>query len=123
MWVSDLMHQGQEVPLIDQAAPMSQALIEMSSKTFGCVGALDGQGHLIGIITDGDLRRHMGAELLAQPVAAVMTARPLTIAGNALAAEAVRIMNERSITTLFVVDDGKPVGIIRLHDCLRAGVA
>nr|WP_298683422.1 KpsF/GutQ family sugar-phosphate isomerase [uncultured Dongia sp.] len=121
--VADLMHRDPEVPLIDKSAPMSLALIEMSSKTFGCVGATDAQGALVGIVTDGDLRRHMGADLVSQSVAAVMTAKPLTIAGNALAAEAVRIMNERQITTLFVVDDDKPVGIIRLHDCLRAGVA
>jgi arabinose-5-phosphate isomerase len=121
--VADLMHRDQEVPLIDKSAPMSLGLIEMSSKTFGCVGAIDAQGALVGIVTDGDLRRHMGADLVSQSVAAVMTAKPLTIAGNALAAEAVRIMNERQITTLFVVDDDKPVGIIRLHDCLRAGVA
>ena len=121
--VADLMHVDNEVPLIAQDAPMSQALIEMTSKTFGCVGAVDAKGVLAGIITDGDLRRHMGAELLAQRVADVMTARPLTIGAQALAAEAVRIMNERSITTLFVVEDSKPVGIVRLHDCLRAGVA
>jgi arabinose-5-phosphate isomerase len=121
--VGDLMHRDNEVPLVENSALMSSAIIEMSSKTFGCVGAVDAQGHLIGIITDGDLRRHMGADLLAQQVGAVMTARPLTIGAHALAAEAVRIMNEHSITTLFVVAEEKPVGIIRLHDCLRAGVA
>ncbi|MBK8159942.1 MAG: KpsF/GutQ family sugar-phosphate isomerase [Rhodospirillaceae bacterium] len=121
--VADLMHRGHEVPLIDKAALMSQALIEMSSKTFGCVGATDALGRLVGIVTDGDLRRHMGADLVAQQVGAVMTPKPLTIGTQALAAEAVRIMNERQITTLFVIDDEKPVGIIRLHDCLRAGVA
>ena len=123
MRVADLMHRDREVPLIAMTALMSQALIEMSSKTFGCVGATDAQGRLVGIVTDGDLRRHMGADLVAQQVSAVMTAKPLTIGGQALAAEAVRIMNERSITSLFVVDGDKPVGIIRLHDCLRAGVA
>ena len=121
--VADLMHVEKEVPLIAEDAPMSQALIEMTSKTFGCVGAVNGKGQLVGIITDGDLRRHMGGDLLAQPVAAVMTAHPLTIAAQALAAEAVLIMNEKSITSLFVVDGASPVGIIRLHDCLRAGVA
>ncbi|WP_374654360.1 SIS domain-containing protein [Dongia sp.] len=121
--VADLMHAGKEVPLIAQSAPMGQALIEMTSKTFGCVGAVDAQGDLVGIITDGDLRRHMGDALLTQDVAAVMTGHPLTITAQALAAEAVLIMNERSITTLFVVDGVKPVGIVRLHDCLRAGVA
>ncbi|MBI2256290.1 MAG: KpsF/GutQ family sugar-phosphate isomerase [Proteobacteria bacterium] len=121
--VADLMHGGPEIPLVGKNTQMSLALIEMTSKTFGCVGVTDATGGLIGIITDGDLRRHMGADLLAHPVSAVMTAHPLTIAAQALAAEAVRIMNEKSITSLFVVDGGKPAGIIRLHDCLRAGVA
>jgi arabinose-5-phosphate isomerase len=121
--VADLMHVGGELPLIDGAAPMSQALIEMSAKTFGCVGVTDAAGDLIGIVTDGDLRRHMGADLLTQRVGDVMTRGPRTIMGQALAAEALRIMNERSITSLFVVDETRPVGIIRLHDCLRAGVA
>jgi arabinose-5-phosphate isomerase len=121
--VADLMHVAQELPLIDRTAPMSQALIEMSAKTFGCVGVLDDAGSLIGIVTDGDLRRHMGADLLSQKVADVMTSHPLTTGGQALAAEALRIMNEKSITSLFVVEDARPVGIIRLHDCLRAGVA
>jgi arabinose-5-phosphate isomerase len=121
--VADLMHTEAEIPLVAEETPMSLALIEMTSKTFGCVGVADPDGQLIGIITDGDLRRHMGADLLGQKVSAVMTARPLTITGQALAAEAVRIMNEKSITSLFVVDGAKPAGIIRLHDCLRAGVA
>jgi arabinose-5-phosphate isomerase len=121
--VADLMHVGAELPLVAVTAPMSQALIEMSAKTFGCVGAIDAAGDLVGIVTDGDLRRHMGADLLAQPVADVMTRGPLTIGGQALAAEALRIMNERSITSLFVVEGKRPAGIIRLHDCLRAGVA
>ncbi len=121
--VVDLMHEGSEIPLVDKSTPMSLALIEMTSKTFGCVGVVDADGSLAGIITDGDLRRHMGADLLGQKVAAVMTARPMTITAQALAAEAVRIMNEKSITSLFVVEGEKPAGIIRLHDCLRAGVA
>lgn len=121
--VADLMHVGAELPLVDLTMPMSEALIEMSAKTFGCVGAIDAAGDLVGIVTDGDLRRHMGADLLALPVAQVMTKGPLTIGGRALAAEALRIMNERSITSLFVVEGKRPTGIIRLHDCLRAGVA
>jgi len=121
--VIDLMHKGSEIPLVGQDIEMSLALIEMTSKTFGCVGVTNGIGDLIGIITDGDLRRHMGADLLAQSVGAVMTAHPLTITAQALAAEAVHIMNEKSITSLFVVDGTKPAGIIRLHDCLRAGAA
>lgn len=121
--VVDLMHTEAEIPLVGEATPMSLALIEMTSKTFGCVGVADAAGKLVGIITDGDLRRHMGADLLSQKVSDVMTAHPLTITAQALAAEAVRIMNEKSITSLFVVDGAKPAGIIRLHDCLRAGVA
>lgn len=121
--VAELMHVGSELPLIDRAAPMSQALIEMSGKTFGCVGAVDEAGSLVGIVTDGDLRRHMDPDLLRRQVDEVMTARPSTIAGQALAAEALRIMNEKSITSLFVVEEGRPIGIVRLHDCLRAGVA
>jgi arabinose-5-phosphate isomerase len=121
--VANLMHMGDEVPLIGIEADMSQALLVMTAKTFGCVGVIDGEGDLVGIVTDGDLRRHMGPALLRERVGDVMTRRPRTIRANALAAEAVRLMNERSITSLFVVDGTKPAGIVRLHDCLRAGVA
>lgn len=121
--VIDLMHKGPEIPLVEEKTQMSLALIEMTSKTFGCVGVTNSSGQLMGVITDGDLRRHMGTDLLTQSVNVVMTSRPLTITAQALAAEALRIMNEKSITSLFVVDGLKPAGIIRLHDCLRAGVA
>ncbi len=121
--VGNLMHVGEEVPLIGTDGVMSQALLIMTAKTFGCVGVTNSAGELVGIVTDGDLRRHMGPDLLRGRVGDVMTQGPLTIRGNALAAEAVRVMNERSITSLFVVDAGKPVGIVRLHDCLKAGVA
>ncbi|HVZ01878.1 MAG TPA: KpsF/GutQ family sugar-phosphate isomerase [Dongiaceae bacterium] len=121
--VANLMHVGDEVPLIGADAAMSQALLVMTAKTFGCVGVTDASGDLVGIVTDGDLRRHMGPALLNERVGDVMTRGPRTIRANALAAEAVRLMNERSITSLFVVDGTKPAGIIRLHDCLRAGVA
>jgi len=121
--VADLMHAGSELPLIDSQAAMADAILEMSTKTFGCVGAIDRQGRLVGIITDGDLRRHMGGDLLARRVDEVMTASPRTIRAGALAAEALHVMNERSITTLFVIDDQRPVGIVRMHDCLRSGVA
>jgi arabinose-5-phosphate isomerase len=121
--VANLMHVGEEMPLIDIGAEMSQAILEMTAKTFGCVGVTDAKGELVGIVTDGDLRRHMGSDLLREHVGDVMTRGPLTIRANALAAEAVRVMNERSITSLFVVDGTRPAGIIRLHDCLKAGVA
>jgi arabinose-5-phosphate isomerase len=121
--VADLMHVGAEIPLCDPETSMSQAILTMTARTYGCVGVVDEAGDLIGIVTDGDLRRHMGPDLLGQRVADVMTRGPLTIRANALAAEAVRVMNERSITSLFVVDGTQPVGIVRLHDCLKAGVA
>jgi arabinose-5-phosphate isomerase len=117
------MHIGAEVPLSDCDADMSQTILLMTAKTFGCVGVIDAKGDLVGIVTDGDLRRHMGPNLLKARIGDVMTRAPLTIRANALAAEAVRVMNERSITCLFVVESGKPVGIVRLHDCLKAGVA
>jgi arabinose-5-phosphate isomerase len=121
--VGNLMHVGEEVPLIGIDGAMSQALLIMTAKTFGCVGVVGSNGELVGIVTDGDLRRHMGPNLLGERVGDVMTKGPLTIRANALAAEAVRVMNERSITSLFVVDGTKPAGIVRLHDCLKAGVA
>lgn len=130
--VCDLMHTGSELPLVHPAMPMQEVLIEMTSKRFGCAGVVDVQGELIGIITDGDLRRHMSQGLLSKTAEAVMTGRPRTIRAGALAAEAVGIMNSRAnpITCLFVVENDappdalhRPIGIIHVHDCLRAGVA
>ena len=121
--VADLMHVGKELPLTGVASKMQDAILEMTAKTYGCVGALDADGRLAGIITDGDLRRHMGVDLLARSVREVMTDHPRTIRAGALAAEALHVMNEKAITSLFVLEDGKPVGIVRLHDCLKAGVA
>ena len=121
--VADLMHDGESVPLIAADRAMSEALIVMTSKRFGCVGVIDADERLIGIVTDGDLRRHMGPALMERDVRAVMTASPRTTRAGALAAEALRIMNERSITSLFVVgEDRRPVGILHVHDLLRAGV-
>lgn len=122
--VSDLMHSGDELPLIGPDTPMSDALIEISRKGFGVVGVADAQGHLAGIITDGDLRRHMQG-LLSLTAQDVMTRSPVTIAPGALAQKAVAMMQERQITSLFVVDtSGPPVplGLIRIHDCLRVGL-
>jgi arabinose-5-phosphate isomerase len=121
--VADLMHIGKELPLIDVESGMQEAILEMTTKTYGCVGAVDPQGNLVGIITDGDLRRHMNADLMHRTVREVMTEHPRTIRSGALAAEALHLMNEKSITSLFVLEDRKPVGIVRLHDCLKAGVA
>jgi arabinose-5-phosphate isomerase len=123
MLVADLMHGGGELPLAQPDTPMSAVLIEMSAKRFGCVGITDGTGTLVGVITDGDLRRHMSERLLAEPAEAIMTLDPRTIRPQATAAEALHVMSERSITVLFVVEDERPVGILHLHDCLRAGEA
>ena len=124
--VADIMHGGDAVPLIDAAAPMSEALLTMTKKSFGCIGIVDGDGRLAGIITDGDLRRNMSPDLLDRRTGEIMTADPRTVGPNALASEAVHVMNNRPrgpITSLFVVEGGRPVGIVHIHDCLRAGVA
>lgn len=121
--VENLMHKGERLPLIAPDALMSEALVEMSAKSFGCVGVVDGRGQLTGIVTDGDLRRHMNDHLLARSVRDVMTVNPKTIRRNALAAEALRLLNTMAVTSLFVVDEERPVGLIHIHDCLRAGVA
>ena len=120
--VSDLMHDASELPLCGLETAMSEAIIVMSEKSFGCCGVVDDDGRLVGIVTDGDLRRHMSQNLLALPAGEVMTANPKTIRPLALAAEALGNMNRLSITSLFVLDDDKPVGIVRMHDCLRADV-
>jgi len=119
--VGDLMHGDQELPLVAADAPMPAALLVMSEKRFGAAGVLDPSGHLIGLITDGDLRRHMDG-LLDHRADEVMTRAPLTIGPSALAAEALKVMNERRITVLFVVEGGLPVGILHVHDLLRAGI-
>ena len=119
------MHEGDAVPLAPPGMPMQHALLLMTGKGFGCVGVVEA-GRLIGIVTDGDLRRAMGPGLLDQPVRAVMTADPRTIRPDALAVDALRTMNEgdRRITSLFVVDAAQcPLGILHVHDLLRAGVA
>jgi len=120
---SDLMHTGDAVPLKPLGTRMSDALVEMSAKGFGCVGIVDSRGHLAGIITDGDLRRHMRPDLLSALVEDVMTRNPKTIDRASLASEALELLNSVKITTLIVTDAGKPAGILHLHDLLRAGVA
>jgi arabinose-5-phosphate isomerase len=122
--VADIMHEGAAVPLVRRGTAMAEALLIMTAKSFGCAGVTDEAGRLVGIVTDGDLRRHMGAALLAERVETVMTATPKTIRPQALAAEALGQMNAHAITSLFVVDDAwRPLGILHIHDCLRAGVA
>lgn len=120
--VADLMHKDDEIPLTRPESPMSDTILTMTEKTFGIAGVVDTAGQLIGIVTDGDLRRHMAEQIIGMTTSDVMTDAPKTIGPNTLAAEALRLMNEWKVTCLFVVEDGKPVGILRMHDILRAGV-
>jgi len=122
-FVRDVMHPGTAVPLIARGAPMSEAIVEMSAKGFGCVAVTEPSGKLAGVITDGDLRRHMGADLLQTKVDAVMTASPKTVRPDQLVSEALQLINASKITALIVVDADRPVGIVHFHDLLRAGVA
>lgn len=119
--VRDIMHRDEAVPLVPMGMPMSEVLIEMSCKGFGCSGVVSGSGGLVGVVTDGDLRRHMGTEMLARPVEDIMTRDPKTVQPDALAAEALKLMTGR-ITGLFVIEHSKPIGFVHLHDCLRAGI-
>lgn len=122
-YVKDIMHKGEELPLAKRTTEMSAAILEMTKKSFGCLGVVDGKGQLIGIVTDGDLRRHMGNDLIKAKVGDIMNKSPKTVTSDTLAAEALEIINSRRITALFVVDKGKPVGIVHVHDLLRTGVA
>jgi arabinose-5-phosphate isomerase len=122
-FVRDVMHPGAAVPLIDRGALMSEAIVEMSAKGFGCVAVTDGEGKLAGVITDGDLRRHMRVDLLQARVDEIMTASPKTVRPDQLASEALQLLNASKITALIVVDRDQPVGIVHFHDLLRAGVA
>lgn len=120
--VRDLMHSGTQLPIVRHTENMQAVLLAITAKSFGCAGVIDDMDRLIGIITDGDLRRHMGNNILQQTAERVMTGSPKSIRPQALATEALAIMNEKSITSLFVVEDGRPVGILHIHDCLRAGI-
>ena len=125
-FVRDIMHKDEAIPLVPVGARMEHALIEMTGKRFGCVGVIDEAGLLVGIITDGDLRRRMKVshDLLAEPVEQVMTPRPMTITPDTMAAEALALLNETKRSVVLVVDDSlKPVGIVHLHDLYRVGVA
>jgi arabinose-5-phosphate isomerase len=122
-FVRDIMHKGDAIPLAQLGSRMGEAMVEISAKGFGCVGIVDAQGRLAGIITDGDLRRHMGNGLLSRRTGEIMTAAPKTVSPEQLASAALEMINSSSITALFVVEDGRPVGIIHIHDLLRAGVA
>lgn len=119
--VGDLMHR--DMPLVTEDTPMTDALLVISQKGYGVTGVTDGDGRLVGIITDGDLRRHLSHDFLDKTAGDVMTRAPKTIPGDMLLASAMEFLNRTSITAVFVVEDGRPVGIIHLHDLLRHGVA
>jgi arabinose-5-phosphate isomerase len=122
-YVADLMHKDERLPLAPRGLPMGEALVIMTEKSFGCLGVVDGKGKLIGVLTDGDLRRHMGEKLLTATAGEIMTRKPKTVSPTTLASAALEVINASRITALFVVDGGKPVGIVHVHDLLRAGVA
>ena len=122
----DLMHAGEALPLAAPDEPMARAILTMTGKGFGCLGVVDEGGRLVGIVTDGDLRRAMGPDLLGRRVGEIMHAAPRTVGPDTLAAEALRRMNagERPVTALFVCDaNARPLGLLHVHDLLRAGVA
>ena len=122
--VGDIMHKGDRLPIVRPDESMSTALVVMTEKSFGCLGIAGRDGKLIGILTDGDLRRHMQPGLLDRTAGEIMTRSPKTVTADMLASAALQIINSSKITALFVVGDGgAPVGIVHIHDLLRAGVA
>ncbi|MEE3348568.1 MAG: KpsF/GutQ family sugar-phosphate isomerase [Candidatus Gastranaerophilaceae bacterium] len=120
--VSDLMHKGDEMPLLPSDSGMQETLLEMTSKRLGCVGFTDTNGNLIGMLTDGDLRRCLSNDILSKKACDVMTKNPKVISPEAMASEAVKLMHDKKITNIFAVENGKPVGVIHIHDCLNSGV-
>jgi arabinose-5-phosphate isomerase len=120
--VAHIMHAGEQMPLVARDANMKLVLLEITAKSFGCAGVVAEDGTLLGVITDGDLRRHMEEGLLAANAETVMTRGGVRVSSSMLAAEALAVMQQKTITSIFVVDDGKPVGIVHIHDCLRAGI-
>ena len=124
MRVTDVMAKGDAMPIVKPDMMMADALVVMTEKSLGCLGVVDDNGVLIGVITDGDLRRHMTADIIVRSVRDIMTKNPKTIAPTLLGSEAVGLMNTAKITNVFVVDaEGKPLGLLHLHHLLQAGVA
>ena len=121
--VSDLMHTGDEMPILDEHSNMQTVLLEMTSKRLGCVGFINKDGDLTGILTDGDLRRCLSADILNAHAIDLMTKNPKTIAPSAITSEALKLMHDKKITNLFVIENKKPIGVIHIHDLLNNGVA
>jgi arabinose-5-phosphate isomerase len=131
-FVSDIMHTGDSLPLVPEGKVMAEAIVTMTEKSLGCLGVVDARGRLVGMITDGDLRRHMGPGLLQARVEEIMTRKPKTLPPDTLTSAALEQINSLrrgdvsrppGVTQMFIVDRGKPVGIVHVHDFLRAGVA
>ena len=120
--VKDLMRKNQDLPIVDKNSDIERILLEMTSKHLGCTGVEDEEGNLVGIITDGDIRRHINKDFMSLLASQLMTKAPTVIEEQTLAIQAVALMNEKKITNLFVVSNKKAIGILHIHDCLRAGV-
>jgi arabinose-5-phosphate isomerase len=123
MQVRQLMHGGDELPLVPITATLSEGIVEMTSKRFGIAGVVDPNGALVGVLTDGDLRRAFRQGFVDRPVADAMGQHPKTIPPDLLAVQALALMNEASITATFVVENTTPIGLVHIHDLLRAGIA
>jgi arabinose-5-phosphate isomerase len=123
MRVSEIMHTGDEIPLVASGAPMQAVVDEISGKNFGCVGVTDSAGRLVGFVTDGDIRRRLGDDLMNCTVDQIMTRNPRTVQPETLLPSALEHLNSASITALMVVQDDRPVGLIHMHDLLRVGAA
>jgi arabinose-5-phosphate isomerase len=121
--VSDLMHTGSEMPILEEHSNMQAVLLEMTSKMLGCVGFINQAGELTGILTDGDLRRCLSADILNHKAIDIMTKNPKTIPPDVMTAEALKLMHDKKITNLFVIENKKPIGVIHIHDLLNNGVA
>lgn len=121
--VSDLMHKGNEMPILDENSDMQRVLLEMTSKRLGCVGFINNSGELTGMLTDGDLRRCLSANVLEKKAVELMTKNPKTVSKDVMVSEVMKIMNTNKITNLFVVENRKPIGVIHIHDLLNNGVA
>ncbi|MEL6747538.1 MAG: KpsF/GutQ family sugar-phosphate isomerase [Pseudomonadota bacterium] len=121
-FVRDVMHTREHLPLVHEGVPMADALVTMTEKSFGCLGVVDADGCLVGVLTDGDLRRNMGPRLIEQSVGDVMSRRPKTAPPDLLASAALEQINSSGITALFVVEGQRPIGLVHIHDLLRLGV-
>jgi arabinose-5-phosphate isomerase len=120
--VADIMRKDLQIPVVKFNTKMSEVIIEMTSKHLGCTAVVDNDNKMIGIITDGDLRRHLNQNFFAEIAENIMTKNPITIIKESLAIEAFTLMNKKSITSIFVLENHKIIGVLHLHDCLKAGI-